>query len=202
MMEPIRNRNDGGTQESMVVWRYVEHPTRLVIAVFALLTAVQTAGLLFFQSPSNNNEISAASGLGFLTGLSVVGFSILVVVVCLRKRIDGHFIRSNEVFEIDTGRGAPNFLAAVSVFFEFVMQPSFWLKTDLSILGRQCWRWFIPLRRYFKGNIIDVERIALESGLVGANVVIYIGGKELTVAEDVSIQEAKRLCSEIERAIV
>lgn len=188
------------TKKPVVIWHYADHPARWVVAIFAVLSAVGMAGTMIYQLPSGSNVNSYQVGSDFLSQWGSVAFSIIVVVACLRQRVDGYFARSDETFEVDTGRSAPNFLAALSLFFDLV-QPSLWRKTDLASLSRQCRRWFMPVRQHLEGRVDEIERIALEPCRVGVNAALYIKGKAWVVAEDLPAQEADRLRREIETAI-
>lgn len=187
------------TKEIVVTWHYADHPARWVIAIFSLLAALGTVGTVAFQQPEGGATNLSQVTPDFLTKLGVVAFSVVVVVACLRQRIDGYFVRNGETFEVDTGRCAPNFLAALSLFFE-LLQPSSWYKIDLRSLHRQCFRWFFPVRKHFVGRVNEIEKVALYSSPVGVNVVVYIKEMAFVIAEDLSSDEADRVRQGVEAA--
>ena len=119
------------------------------------------------------------------------------IVTSLRPRIDGCLVLRGNQFELDSGRRAPDFVSALSFWSGWSTKPWKLFTTDLAALGSEYNARFFPRRHKIIGQINEIEDVTLETAVLGPKIILRLKGHALTVAEDISAEELKRIYEEI-----
>ena len=190
------NRDSAATQ--FVSWSYTEHPSRWVVAAIAFSQAAVLSAGLFSGHTQAINPTQSVGGYFVFTWIGVA-IMLSFVVICLRPRVNGCFIRSNDRFELDSGRRAPDFLCALTFWSRWATKPRSLFTADLAALRGEYSGRFFPRRHKIMGQINEIEGVTLLTAVLGPKIILRLrNGDALTVVEDVSAEEFAKVYEKIQ----
>jgi hypothetical protein len=201
-MQSKSNRDFAATQS--VIWVYVDHPSRWIVAAIAFIQAAGLSmGLFTDNYPDSKSYQSQLANDYFI--VAWIGVMVLLgfVVTSLRPKVNGFFVRRGNQFELDSGRRVPDFMSALSFWSGWTTKPKSLFTADFTALGSECSARFFPKRHKIIGQINEIKDVTLAPAIFGPKITLHLkSGCVITIVEDVPAEELTKIYEKIQGVVM